>query len=646
MFGSASYGQESFDLYGGLSSFMSGFRLNSFELNPSNYSSESDWEFSGIYGSAINGNQLINDVYLISLSKKLGKHYLYFRYTPTFRHEFLMSSGKNISVDSASTLLSTKLKYAEKFGFGYSYQLSSDISMGISFRYFEEEMSEDVFNFFLGDTSYLTTATLRSDKKFWKTDFGIDYSPIENIKINFSSKNLFLLNENGNLSNRNFQLKLSKGLVLGAEAKLNDNLLLSGKWETGNSFLISPQFRLKLFGGNLVAALFLTHDKIQNPFLNSLSPAINFSSDLFSMSLIYINYLRQNTPNGSLQSFSQKGIHSIINNQFSPDKIMLSLNLSLSFKHEKTVELFDLKIKNDIFPTLDEEYVRYPIAVGYVRNLTDKKVTVKPASVINAVNDEIIYSPQVEINPKDSAEVNFYTIISESKNFDKRKIENAVFYLYSADNEFEDKIEKPLLVQTLNSWDGKVSNLSYFVHKDFDYIIKYSTEIYQINSQAIDSNPVLKNFYLIKIFYEHFIQNMTYLSDPRTSLEYVQFPKETIIRKGGDCDDLATAFSAMLESMGIETAFVDFKSPDGVSHVNLLINTNLTADEANLITQNDKKYFLRKNQSGTDEVWIPVETTNFESFDSAWEMAAEKFNREAIQNFGLLKNLVEIKDIY
>jgi len=117
-------------------------------------------------------------------------------------------------------------------------------------------------------------------------------------------------------------------------------------------------------------------------------------------------------------------------------------------------------------------------------------------------------------------------------------------------------------------------------------------------------------------------------------------------RKGGDCDDLSVAFASILEIAGIETAFVDFKSDDGISHVNLLINTGLNSSQAELITQNDKKYFLRENQNGEDEIWIPLETTHFVSFESSWNLAAEKFYREAIENFGLQKGKVLITDIY
>jgi hypothetical protein len=142
------------------------------------------------------------------------------------------------------------------------------------------------------------------------------------------------------------------------------------------------------------------------------------------------------------------------------------------------------------------------------------------------------------------------------------------------------------------------------------------------------------------------VKELVYTSDPRASAEYVQFPDETVTLKGGDCDDLSVLFSSLLESTGIETALVDYKSNEGIRHVNLLVNTKLKPEEARLITENDAKYFLRKNDKGEDEIWIPVEATSLKDFDEAWRTGVEKFNKEALQNLGLATRKVEIIDIY
>jgi len=116
--------------------------------------------------------------------------------------------------------------------------------------------------------------------------------------------------------------------------------------------------------------------------------------------------------------------------------------------------------------------------------------------------------------------------------------------------------------------------------------------------------------------------------------------------KGGDCDDLSVAYSSLLESVGIQTALVDYKADGEIRHVNVMFNSQLTPSQAKFITNNDSKYFIRKNEHGNDEIWIPIETTSLTDFDEAWNVGVEKFNREAVNNLGLAAGKVEIIDIY
>ncbi|MCW8849493.1 MAG: transglutaminase-like domain-containing protein [Melioribacteraceae bacterium] len=159
-------------------------------------------------------------------------------------------------------------------------------------------------------------------------------------------------------------------------------------------------------------------------------------------------------------------------------------------------------------------------------------------------------------------------------------------------------------------------------------------------------NNSLKSFEKIKLLFTEFAKNMKYVSDRRASVDFVQFPNETLELKGGDCDDLSVCFSSLLESIGIQTAFIDYKPVNGIGHVTLLINTNLSPNESGLITINERKYFVRKNYSAKEEVWIPIEITSLNSFDEAWNLGATKFYSEGIDNFGLSNGKVEIVDVY
>jgi hypothetical protein len=214
-------------------------------------------------------------------------------------------------------------------------------------------------------------------------------------------------------------------------------------------------------------------------------------------------------------------------------------------------------------------------------------------------------------------------------------------------NQPDDQLQKATLINSENAWDGNVVNLRYFINKNIGFAMNYSKNILSENKSLLDTlSVVLYEFEKAKILFNNFVKKMTYVSDPRASVEYVQFPEQTFELKGGDCDDLSVAFCSLLESVGIQTALVDYKGNSDLRHVNIMFNTNLSPEQARLITNNDSKYFIRKNKQGKDEIWIPVETTSLTDFNEAWNIAVEKFNSEAINHLGLASGKVEIVDVY
>jgi tetratricopeptide (TPR) repeat protein/DNA-binding beta-propeller fold protein YncE len=117
---------------------------------------------------------------------------------------------------------------------------------------------------------------------------------------------------------------------------------------------------------------------------------------------------------------------------------------------------------------------------------------------------------------------------------------------------------------------------------------------------------------------------LTYIQDPSNpyqissgkehTVDYIQFPRETLERKSGDCDDLVAVYSAGLESMGINTRVLEVPG-----HMLMMFNTGIPAD-ADGYTMNN----LYAIHEGT--LWIPVETTLVgNAFIKAWEKGSETY---------------------
>jgi tetratricopeptide (TPR) repeat protein len=124
------------------------------------------------------------------------------------------------------------------------------------------------------------------------------------------------------------------------------------------------------------------------------------------------------------------------------------------------------------------------------------------------------------------------------------------------------------------------------------------------------------------------LYGMRYVVDPTTpyremsqqklAVDYLQFPRQSLDYKTGDCDDLSILYSALLESVGVETAFITVPG-----HIFAAVALDLPPSEA-------KKQFL---MSGNlilfdDRVWLPLEITERErGFNAAWEAGAKQWTR-------------------
>jgi len=642
-------GQTSFGLNGiyGISeeSFTS---INSFEYNISNYSVIKDWAFSFTYGGEF-ASSVTSNLYQITAAKTFGSHFVSLRYTPGYQKEFIFKSGEAIPFNNTEPInLESRFLYKELFGAGYSYRINSDLSVGFNVRYFKHDFTNENVTAIFSDTIYFVRETEEDNSELWKTDIGVIWKPFDKLLINLGSINLFTLDsEVTNENNSNFEIKTDKALFAGINYSPSKFFNMYLNLETNNSFLGGMSYLFDLNKNKLGFAVSAFHDNEQEPYIAGIIPAAIFTSKYFDLSLTYVKYFSERNTTGSYLDFKIDGISNIINNKYSYDKLLLTTNFKLNTLVEQRVKFLGVEIKHNIYPALNDKYIDEPVATAKVVNLTNEKIDVKPYLIISGISEDKLQSPIVSIPPYDTSEVNYYAVISENYTGVNPEITYANFYLMTVNDDFDDEYQKAMLVNGINAWDGNVKNLRYFIQRDMDFSVKYSKTILAKYKTEIDTIAnAISNFHKAKIIFNSFIENLTYTSDPRASAEYVQYPNQTLELKGGDCDDLSVCYSSLLESIGIETALVDYKTNASLRHVNIMFNTKLSPNQAYLISENDTKYFIRKNESGDDEVWIPIETTSLSDFERAWIIASDKFQTEAINNFGLVKGEVQIIEVY
>ena len=215
--------------------------------------------------------------------------------------------------------------------------------------------------------------------------------------------------------------------------------------------------------------------------------------------------------------------------------------------------------------------------------------------------------------------------------------------------EHDDHFQTRVLVRGRNDWNGEVSLLKYFVSPDDPDVLKFSRSSLVPHKARLDTLPgMMQNFEKAMIVFSELARQLQYVGDPKRSQDFVQYPSETLLLRSGDCDDMSVCYASLLGSMGIATAFVDVVPPGepDQSHIFVMFDTGLDPSRAEGISDNPKRYVVRKNSRGAESVWIPVETTEMTGgFDEAWTKGAEEYFQAAEVRLGIVKGWMNIVDI-
>ena len=214
---------------------------------------------------------------------------------------------------------------------------------------------------------------------------------------------------------------------------------------------------------------------------------------------------------------------------------------------------------------------------------------------------------------------------------------------------FDDRANTPVLFRGRNDWDGDARSLRFFVKPDDPDVLKSSRDILLHSSEALaNAGPGLDSFIKSRALVNGFAGKLIYVSDPKLTADFVQYPSETLSLRGGDCDDMSVCFASLLGSIGVATAFVDvvpLGKPDK-SHIYLLFDTGMEPRYGASIAENPKRYVVRRGKAGQETIWIPLETTVIaRGFEEAWTAGAQEYFEDVEVGLGLVKGWVHIVDV-
>ena len=106
------------------------------------------------------------------------------------------------------------------------------------------------------------------------------------------------------------------------------------------------------------------------------------------------------------------------------------------------------------------------------------------------------------------------------------------------------------------------------------------------------------------------------LSRDRDAIDYIRFPLETLDARSGDCDDLSVLYTSLLESVGVDSAFITTPG-----HIFSAFSLGMSAEAAAKSFGADGGFISRDGAA-----WLPVETTMIgDGFTKAWQTAASEW---------------------
>lgn len=121
------------------------------------------------------------------------------------------------------------------------------------------------------------------------------------------------------------------------------------------------------------------------------------------------------------------------------------------------------------------------------------------------------------------------------------------------------------------------------------------------------------------------------------SIDFLQFPYQTLMYKGGDCDDLSILVCSLFEAVGIRTAFITVPG-----HIFMAFDSGLTVQEGKENLRNFDNYIVLE-----DQVWIPLEITlSNEGFYKAYKYGAREWNKAYAEGTAAIYRMKDSWEIY
>ncbi len=306
-------------------------------------------------------------------------------------------------------------------------------------------------------------------------------------------------------------------------------------------------------------------------------------------------------------------------------------------KKSQGVEVADVQLM--VFPVLFKYYDTKPVGRAVLVNYEKDQIDdIRVTFFVKQYMDNPKECSAPEAMPgRSEAEVQLYALLSN------RVLEISEDTKVSANINVEytlkGKAKKAEFVETLRffnrnavTWDDDRKAAAFVTAKD-STVLKFSKGVAGMVKDAA-SKALNPNLLMGIALHESLgLYDLSYVIDPSTpfveysknkqAVDYLQFPNQTLQFKAGDCDDLSILYCALLESVGVKTAFITVPE-----HIFMAFSLDLNAEQAAKSFSHPEDLVF---QSGN--AWLPLEVTERKGgFLAAWQLGARQWREHSAKN--------------
>ena len=317
--------------------------------------------------------------------------------------------------------------------------------------------------------------------------------------------------------------------------------------------------------------------------------------------------------------------------------VSITMSARLTFLSPRKLKIQDLQLK-PVFPVLYKYYATRPIGTLKLSNegavpLEDIKVTLSVERYMDGPTSCV--GPKV-LAPRSDGAVQLFALFNQSvlEITEGNVVSARVAVEYTVDGKpYTTEVTQPLRLYDRNAitWDDDRKAAVYVTAKD-PLVLEIAKPIARWSREqptAFDGN-----FLLAMAIHESLrLHGVNYVVDPTSpysdrtkttlAVDYLQFPRFTLAYKAGDCDDLSILYAALLQSVGVDTAFITIPN-----HIYLAVALKMPFEEA-------QRTFLDKEDviDFDGRAWIPLEVTMVQRrFLEAWSTGAREWRDNAARN--------------